>query len=59
MGGSTISIGAYNVYNRKNPFFLSVNDKIQLQDGELVNIRVVQQTSLFPVIPSISYKFNF
>ncbi len=58
-GNRTISIGAYNVYNRKNPFFLSVNDKMQLQDGVLVDTRVVQQTSLFPIIPSISYKFKF
>ena len=32
---------------------------MQLQDGVLVDTRVVQQTSLFPVIPSISYKFKF
>ncbi len=58
-GDRTISVGAYNVYNRKNPFFLSVNDKIEVQNGVPTSTRVVQQTSLFPIIPSISYKFKF
>ena len=58
-GERTISVGAYNVYNRKNPFFLSVNDKIEIQNGVPTSTRVVQQTSLFPIIPSISYKFKF
>ena len=58
-GDRTISVGAYNVYNRKNPFFLSVNDKIEIQNGVPTSTRVVQQTSLFPIIPSISYKFKF
>lgn len=58
-GDRTISVGAYNVYNRKNPFFLSVNDKIEIQNGAPTSTRVVQQTSLFPIIPSISYKFKF
>ena len=58
-GERTISVGAYNLYNRKNPFFLSINDKTQVQNGVPVSTRVVQQTSLFPIIPSISYKFKF
>ena len=55
----TISVGAYNVYNRKNPFFLSLNDNIEIQNDVPTSTRVVQQTSLFPIIPSISYKFKF
>ena len=58
-GDRTISVGAYNVYNRKNPFFLSVNDNLEIQNGVPTSTRVVQQTSLFPIIPSISYKFKF
>ena len=58
-GNRTISVGAYNVYNRKNPFFLSVNDNLEIQNGVPTSTRVVQQTSLFPIIPSISYKFKF
>ena len=48
---STLSLGAYNVYNRKNPFFayLAYED----------NQRVAKQVSLFPIIPSISYRIQF
>ena len=47
----TFSIGAYNVYNRKNPFFIYLSS----EDNE----RVAKQVSLFPVIPSISYRIQF
>ncbi len=40
-------IGAYNVYNRQNPFFI-------YRDGSQF-----KQVSLFPIIPSISYQFKF
>jgi hypothetical protein len=40
-------IGAYNVYNRKNPFYI-------YRDGT-----DFKQVSLFPIIPSISYQFKF
>ena len=48
---STLSLGAYNIYNRKNPFFayLAYED----------NQRVAKQVSLFPIIPSISYRIQF
>jgi hypothetical protein len=48
---STLSLGVYNVYNRKNPFFayLAYED----------NQRVAKQVSLFPIIPSISYRIQF
>jgi hypothetical protein len=44
-------IGVYNVYNRKNPFFMDISEK-RLQ-------RKFIQYSLFPIIPSISLRFNF
>ena len=42
----------YNLYNRKNPFFiyLDINEE---------NERVAKQVSLFPIIPSISYRIKF
>ena len=48
---STLSLGAYNLYNRKNPFFayLAYED----------NQRVAKQVSLFPIIPSVSYRIQF
>lgn len=46
-------ISVYNVYNRKNPFFI-------FRDYDYDrNKPVFKQISLFPIIPSISYQFKF
>jgi hypothetical protein len=51
-GERSWSIGAYNVYSRRNPFFMDITyDK----EG---NKKFVQY-SLFPIIPSITYRFKF
>ena len=47
----------YNVYNRKNPYFIYFD-----QDGDPFNgsLRVqARQVSLFPVIPSVTWNFKF
>ena len=46
-----LSFGAYNAYNRKNPFFAYLT----YERGR----RVAKQVSLFPIIPSISYRIQF
>lgn len=48
----TWSLGFYNVYNRQNPFFIfpAINE-----DGQ----RIFNEFSLFPIIPSVSYKIKF
>ena len=46
-----LSIGVYNAYNRKNPFFVYLSQV----NGQ----RQARQVSLFPVIPSISYRIQF
>ena len=51
-GKRTWSVGAYNVYNRKNPFFLRFERD---ENGK----RALFQYSLFPVIPFVSYKYEF
>ncbi|MBI9063550.1 MAG: TonB-dependent receptor [Marinilabiliaceae bacterium] len=51
-GTRTWNISVYNVYNRKNPFFLYVGNK---DDGG----KVLKQISLFPILPSISYTYKF
>jgi len=55
------SLGAYNVYSRKNPFYMNIeNDYVlnqQTQEMELV--RKLVQYSLFPVIPYFSLNFHF
>ena len=51
-GKSTLAFGAYNVYNRRNPFYLFEGRR---KDGS----RVYKQASLFPVLPFVSYRFRF
>ena len=43
----TWELSAYNLYNRRNPFFYTI-------DG-----RVLKRVSVFPVVPSVSYQFKF
>jgi outer membrane cobalamin receptor len=45
-------IGVYNVYSRRNPFFLDIGY------DEQRNKKFIQY-SLFPFIPSIAYRFTF
>lgn len=47
------SYGAYNVYNRRNPFFMSTQQTEDSQSQEFV------QYSLFPIIPYVTYSFEF
>lgn len=49
----TWSLGLYNAYSRLNPFFLYFDNEPR------TNRTVLKQVSLFPMIPSIAYKFKF
>ena len=51
-GESTLSVGAYNAYSRRNPFFLFA------APGENGG-RVYKQASLFPILPAVAYRFRF
>ncbi len=53
----TWSLGAYNVYSRKNPFYLYVAQEYDPDVG--ASVKKLKQVSLFPIIPSIAYKFEF
>ncbi len=47
----------YNVYNRANPYFLYVDNDGDFLDG---NFEIsVKQVTLFPIIPSITWNFEF
>jgi hypothetical protein len=46
------TIGAYNVYNRRNPFYIDLG-------SDKKGHPKFYQYSLFPIIPSISYSFKF
>ena len=50
------SFGAYNVYNRKNAFYLQFDQQYTYNGSSTT---VLKQYSLFPFIPSISYSFKF
>ena len=52
-GERTWNFGAYNLYNRLNPFF------IYQQYDYITNKNNYKQVSLFPIIPSVSYEFKF
>lgn len=47
-----VKFNLYNAYNRKNPFYVT----IQKNDNNAISYR---QISLFPIIPSISYECKF
>lgn len=49
----TWNFGAYNAYNRKNPFF------IYLEYDYLTNTNNYKQVSLFPIIPNVSWEFKW
>lgn len=51
-GLRTWSWGIYNVYNRMNPFMLYIEDH-----GDKPS--KLMQLSLFPIIPSVSYRYKF
>lgn len=58
-GERTWTVGVYNAYSRRNPFFIYLSE-----DGEYINDvyrkkSQFKQVSLFPFIPSISYSFKF
>lgn len=50
-GYRTWSLGFYNAYNRLNPFFIYVEPGSSSTE--------VKQVSLFPIIPFISYEYEF
>ena len=59
-GLRTWSIGVYNAYNRKNPYFIYLGnqwDDFGMESSSTQN--VARQVSLFPIIPSLTYNFKF
>ena len=54
---NSVNISIYNVYNRLNPFFLYLRP-----EGYILNNNFklgVRQVSLFPIIPSVTWNFEF
>ncbi|MBY5959363.1 TonB-dependent receptor [Membranicola marinus] len=63
-GKHNLNISFYNLYNRRNPYFLYLDSELKsLLEGTNdleVPIKVTaRQVSLFPLIPSLSWNFKF
>lgn len=63
-GQHTLSISVYNFYNHQNPFIVyrtTKSKEIKEPDGSVSYkpYGVIEQVSIFPIIPSISYSFKF
>lgn len=70
-GESDLTFSVYNAYDRRNPYFIYVDDNIaellgeDNEDGqiELSDIQQVKftpkQVSLFPILPSVTWNFSF
>ncbi|MFC5271793.1 TonB-dependent receptor [Adhaeribacter terreus] len=56
--GETVnSFSIYNAYNRKNPYFLRLEEGYDIGNGRPT--AVFKQVSLFPILPSFSKSFKF
>lgn len=51
------SFGVYNVYNRKNPTFISYDTDLNSDEGK--NSITASKITIFPIIPSITYNFSY
>lgn len=60
-GESRWSFGIYNMYCRRNPYYIDVETRSDYNpySGEMMRKSTFTQYSLFPIIPSISYHFKF
>ena len=54
---SSWNFSVYNVYNRKNPYFIYFASKGELSNATLVI--TAKQVSLFPVLPSVTWNVKF
>lgn len=51
------NFSVYNLYNRKNPYFIYFDTEGNVQDGSL-SVHAYQ-VSLFPILPSVTWNFSF
>ncbi len=55
-----LNFSVYNVYNRKNPFFIYFETQTNYVEGESFDMSTKAfQMSLFPILPSITWNFKF
>jgi len=58
-GTGTWSVGIYNAYNRMNPFFVYPQNKNYYEGNQIKERKVLKQVTIFPMMPSVSYSYNF
>lgn len=54
-----LNFSVYNVYNRKNPFFVFFETETNYTQDTFDLITKAYQMSLFPILPSITWNFKF
>lgn len=55
-GKSLWNLSVYNVYNNMNPFIVT---PVSQKTGEHTYRTVLQQVTIFPILPNISYTYSF
>lgn len=60
-GKHLLSIGTYNTYNRRNPYFLFIEEDPVIGSSGFIEDYTfsLKQASLFPLLPSFSYSVEF
>lgn len=56
-GEADLTFSVYNVYNRQNPYFIYY-ETIRNDGGEIIKFKAMQ-VSLLPMIPTITFNFNY
>lgn len=54
---SSWNFAIYNLYNRKNPYFIYFDTEGSIHEGSLQT--KAYQVSLFPILPSVTWNFKF
>lgn len=54
---SSFNFSIYNVYNRANPYFIYFDNEVDAANGTVST--QAKQVSLFPILPAITWNFEF
>jgi hypothetical protein len=60
-GESDLTFAIYNVYNRRNPYFIYFDTEKNITKNPNASDKVflAKQVTLFPIIPTLTYNFKF
>jgi len=57
-GEADLTFSVYNAYNRRNPYFVYFDQVENEAETQTIGFQA-RQVSLFPVLPAVTYNFNF